>query len=398
MYFSLLTFIVLIFILILYIKKEFEKTYILYSIFLFLIFYTPSVYYIFGGNSYKYFSDETFNHYMLYSSLIFAINILILGLKYTTGIPLIKIGLTGNEIIKSNILTYAYIFIITIIIFFYIFFNFYSFPLISLAFNGVLLERPDITGSIPNFYSFSTIMVFVIPSFYFLLYNKIKNYKLLNILSILVVMLLCTISGHKGIVTFLFVFFWIVILKLKIDLKFPIILLVLIFIYAVTKGVKVINNETLGYLIESPLRRFFVTQGTCFIYRIYAIDIDYSFIKDIPLKVQICDMMYGGNGNGCSSPTVFIGDMLIKYGYLISTLTYTFVVYLIVLTIKNIDYHFKRNYFVLWSFYSIMYLIGMAEISIYSFIRITIILLNFLIIILLSQINKNTLNEYFRDK
>lgn len=384
-YFSILSLLTAFLIFTTWKNKEYKKSYILYFIFVFIIFYTPSIYFLLGGETYHYFSDKTLQHYMLYSSIIIFFNIVALYIKKTKLVPLLNEKLIKNIFTKNtNKYHIIYFGIIVSVVFTYIALYFYRFPLVSYLFFGNLLERPDVTGNIPHFYTFSTFMGTIVPSFYFYYFDKIKkNY--IHILSVIIIIILMTIGGHKGIVAFFAIFYWIVIYKGKINYKLPLIILLLIVIYAVTKGVNKLNIETFQYLLDSPTRRFFVTQGTCFIYRIHAMDVNYIFDATIPIKNQLCDIMNDGKGFGCSAPTFFIGDLIIKYGYIIATIIYTFSLYIIIVLIKNIDYFLKNNYFLLWSLFSIFYLMGMAEISIYSFLRILSILINVIIVYIIAN-------------
>jgi hypothetical protein len=369
-------------------RGEFRKSYAFYFLFVFIIFYSPAFYFVTGGTAYRYFSDDTLHHYMIFSSVIMAFNLIFLYFKESKIFPVIdkKHILNISENLKSwPVKIYFGIIVVSVLL--YCCFYLTRFPLISLALKGVLPERPDVTGDIPHFYTLSTFMLFIIPSVFFYYYPVIKNLYI-KILLTLFVFILLIISGHKGIIAFFAIFYWVTILNMKVSYRFVVILLGLAAAYAVTKGVDKLNYETIEYLTTSPLRRFFVTQGTCMIFRFHALDIQYVFDSAVPIKNQICNFMSGGLNNGCSSPTFFVGDLMIKYGYYISVLIYTASLYLIILLIKNIDYHFKGNNFIGWSLFCIFFLTGMAEVSSDSIFRIFAIILNVFAVFVLTSFFK----------
>ena len=372
-----------------YKRGEFRKSYALYFLFIFIIFYSPAFYFVTGGTAYRYFSDDTLRHYMIFSSVIMTFNLIFLYFKESKFFPVIDkkhIQNIGEDLKTWPVKIYFGIIVVSVLL--YCSFYLTRFPLISLALKGVLPERPDVTGDIPHFYTLSTFMLFIIPSVFFYYYPVIKNLYI-KILLTLFVFLLLIISGHKGIIAFFAIFYWVTILNMRVSYKFILILIVLAAVYAVTKGVETFNLDTIEYLTTSPLRRFFVTQGTCMIYRFHALDIQYVFDSTVPIKNQICNFMYNGDGMGCSSPTFFVGDLIIKYGYYLSALIYSVSLYVIFLLIKNIDYHFKGNNFIGWSLFSIFFLTGMAEVSSDSIFRIFAIILNvFALFVLTSFFNK----------
>ncbi len=331
---------------------------------------------------------------MNYSCVIMGINLIFLYFKNKRIFPVLNekhlINISDN-LLSKPVMIYFGVIVISVLI--YIGIYFFRFPLISYAFKGVLLERPDITGFVPHFYTLSTLMVFIIPSVFFYYYPVIRNNYLKIILTVSIALLLI-ISGHKGIIAFFAIFFWLNILRGKISYRFILILLGLVVIYAITKGVTSFNSETIEYLATSPIRRFFATQGTCMIYRFHALDIQYVFDSTVPIKNQLCDFMYGGNGMGCSSPTFFIGDLIIKYGFIVATLIYIISLYVVIVLIKNIDHHFQNNNFIKWSIFCIFFLTGMAEVNSESIFRILAIILNvFAVFALTSFFQKSILKD-----
>ena len=380
--------------------NEQNKTYPIYFLFVLLIFYTPSIYYFFGGTSYRVFNDDTYSHYMNYSSLIIWINSIFLIIKNSTSVKPVKNAfLTRLKNEQINIYVVAYFGVILLLILGYIGLYFQEFPLISFLLNGVLLDRPDTSGAIPHFYTLSTIMLFIVPSIYIYLFNHIK-YKITHVIILCFVALILTISGHKGMITFFFIFYWYFVLERKINLKFIIIIGVLFTVYAATKGISNLNYETAEYMMTSPFRRFFVTQGACMISRFHMMDIGYVLNAVDPIKNQVCEVMHGGvqEAGGCSAPTFFIGDILLRYGYVVATIVYIASVALIFWVIKNVDVLYPDNLFVKWNLFCIFFLTGMVEISEHSIFRILLIIIHIYLTCLLASLkfDPRTLAHYFQ--
>ncbi|PKP18953.1 MAG: hypothetical protein CVU05_12425 [Bacteroidetes bacterium HGW-Bacteroidetes-21] len=392
--FSVLSALTLLLIFLIFKNKEYKNAYALYFLFVFIIFYSPALYFISGGTAYRYFENSTLTHYINFSSVIISLNLFFLFFKNKKFFPVInKKYVEKFSENKVNKLTFIYFGVIILTIIAYIGIYFMRFPLISLLFNGELLERPDVSGNIPHFYTFSTVMLFIVPAIFFYFYPMIKSVYFKILLTGLVFLLLI-ISGHKGIITFFAIFFWFTILERKINFKFVGIVVVLLVVYGITKGINFTDPGTIEYLATSPLRRFFVTQGVCMIYRFHALDINYIFEAAVPIKNQICNFMYNGDGMGCSSPTFFVGDLIIKYGIVAATSIYVASLAFSMWIIKNVDEYFSKNYFVKWSLFSIFFLMGMAELSFESILRIIAITLNvFIVFALSSYFNKTSLSN-----
>ncbi len=383
--FGILTFFLSILTFCIFYFKEHKKNYIQYFLFLFIIFYSPAVYYIFGGTSYKIFNNESFINYLWLSIFIFFVNIIFLVLKQTSIIPFIrpikKIITVENRMTLAVAIYFAFI---TLVLIMYIGMYANNFTLIHYIRYAEIIKRPDSVGSIPHFYIMSTFLMMIFPSFYFFRAKKItKIYE--HFIWLMLITFFSVVAGHKGLITFFMIFFWYHILEHRIDIKLLTILLILLVIYALTKGVA-INTHTLSYLTESPLRRFFVTQGACMINRLYLVDINYFWDSQIYIKDQVCASMSHVDIGDCTAPTFFIGDLIVKYGYFTALLIYIIVLALIFFVIKQLDFYAKDNLFVKWNLFIIFFIIGMSEISIYSSIRIAVILFNLFFVTFLSKI------------
>ena len=368
--------------------KEQNKTYPLYALFILLIFYTPSIYYFLGGTSYRLFDDSTFISYMNYSSLIIGVNAFFLIIKNSTIIKPIKndflVRLKNGSV---NLYLLSYFSIILLITLGYISYYFKDFPLISFLLTGILMDRPDTTGSIPHFYTISTIMLFIIPSIYIYFLNKIKS-NTLHVIILALIGCFLAISGHKGMITFFAIFYWYYVLQHKINFKFIIIICVLLLVYSATKGINNFSLETLEYLMNSPTRRFFVTQGACMITRFHMVDINYVLNNIEPIKNQVCNVMHQSeiNAASCSAPTFFIGDIIIKHGFVVATIVYILSAAIIFWIIKIIDINYNNNLFIKWNLFCFLYLIGMAEVDIYGVLRVITLIAHVYIVCFLSSL------------
>lgn len=364
-----------------FVFKEYKKMYILYFLFLVTIFYSPALYYYFGGKSYFTFNNKALIQYYYLSSFIFFVNSIFLFLKQTAFFPTIKQTQIFYFHRKSNLLKIYFRIIISLILF-YIILYFNKFPLIHYIQYHEIIERPDTTGSIPFFYTMSTLMMFILPSFYF--YKIEEKNKFQHAIWLLFISITMIIGGHKGIIAFFFIFWWFFILKAKINLKLILIVSLLVVIYAINKGIA-INANTLDYLFSSPYRRFFVTQGACLINRLHLININFPWDTAFDIKVQVCSYIFNSELGSCSAPTFFIGDLIVKYGFFIACLLYVLVLGAIIFILKIINILPKQNLFLNWNLYMIFFLLSMAEISFSSFLRIITIVLNIVIVVVLAH-------------
>jgi hypothetical protein len=217
--------------------------------------------------------------------------------------------------IKDNIYIKIYflLFLVPILAYYALYFK--QFPMVQLFITGNLIDRPDMDGSIPHFFTVSVIVAIIIPSIYFFYFDKIKSLKLHFFINIILVLLFVP-PGHKGFVIYYAIFMWLYIFKGKIDLKLFLVFIFLMFLYMITKGITEINSEIISYMMNSPFRRFFVTQGACFIHRIDMINEGFDFINNANirgLKFDVFAHMYNTTSIIGSAPTFYTGDFLVKY-------------------------------------------------------------------------------------
>ncbi|WP_425235170.1 hypothetical protein [Ulvibacterium sp.] len=157
----------------------------------------------------------------------------------------------------------------------------------------------------------------------------------------------------------------------------------LLTIYTVTKG-KTLNKETLAYLMESPPRRFFVTQGSAFITRIsmarrdlYQGDVhDYQLIKR-----ETFQAIYPNTNDRGAAPTMFLGDMHVRYGMVLTCIGYIGFLVFSLPFIKGVDNMPERKLHIWWSLFIYFFLLGVAEVSYTSSLRILLALFNLMFLV-----------------
>lgn len=354
--------------------QEIKKSLRLFFVILVTIFYTPMLYFsVFEGLSYKYFSENAYEDYLVVSGTVFLFVTLFTILKYRSNLC-VKVDTREKPLCQ---LGHVYMAFATICVFLYVWFFADGFPLIQLITQGQLIDRPDTTGSVPHYYSVSTYLCFVVPGFYFYLKDKIKS-DFLRLSLLLLAILLTILDGGKGVVVFFFIFIWLFQEHAQINLKLLLMGSVSLVIYLLLKGRWVLNAETFEYLLTSPLRRFFVTQGACFINRIEMI---YSgFLFDMSsVKSDVYRFMYGEWGG--TAPTYFLGDLIVRYGYFSAFLLHGIVLCFVFVFSVLVDAVEEERLFVQWNFSIILLLIGYAQIDLPSIARVVAIFATVVIVL-----------------
>ncbi|UWZ97354.1 hypothetical protein [Vibrio splendidus] len=297
-----------------------------------------------------------------------------------------NINVRVNKINQSLCARIYAILIVLPVVFYYLYFA-KQMPLLHFILSGDLIERPDVTGSIPFFYTVSTLVWIVIPSIYFINFDKVKGRANHFIINALIVFMLIA-SGNKGSVVYYFLFCWFYILNFKVGFKVGLMFIFLIFVYLITKGISEFNADTFSYVLESPFRRFFVTQGACFITRfdmvIDGYEVELANARGI--KFDVFQKMYNTTDIVGSCPTFFTGDLVVEFGVIASLIFFCsiclFVCFLSSFSISDLS----TRLCIYWSVFSVLFLISLAEISINSALRATVALVNFFALFYLSKI------------
>ncbi|SHM61177.1 hypothetical protein [Gracilibacillus kekensis] len=365
--FSLLTLMYVSFLFIGFRYNEHKKSLVIFYVISTIIFYTPSIYYsIFLGEAYKVFSAGSYLQYLAFSILYFLIITLLIIVKNSINFSK---NITFNH--SSNKLVYLYMGYVTAAILAYVVFYFDRFPLINLVLEGSRIERPDMSGSIPLYFTFSTFIFFIIPSYYLYFYDRIQS-NVVKLILFAAVSIILLIGGNKGVLVYFYIFFWIFIFKMKINFKLLTMVVIAFSAYLFITG----------SLVTSGIRRFFVTQGAAFIARFEMLNIDFPF--DLHnIDGQVFEFIYGyPDGSG---PSFFVGDFFIHIGYIIGTATMLLIFLVFFYISRFIDVHFKNNLFILWSFTAVIYILGMGSLDFPAFCRIVAISLNAIIVVSLQN-------------
>lgn len=380
----------LIFIIIIIKTKEYKRSLVVFLIIVTTIFYTPVIYYtLLNGTAYKKFTSVALLDYMLLSSIIFVQFILLLLWKQR-----IKIKKINTDYHMSNrpLMIKLYMGIIILSLVGYIALYFEYFPLVSRIIRGSSALRPDVGGTLPVYTLFSTFSLFILPSFYFYFKDYIDKHPIVKLIAIAALSVMLIIGGNKGVLIFLFIFIWAYEYKFKLNYKIFLMGIFGLLVYLLLKtGDTTSNINIFKYIATSPMRRFFVTQGSGFINRIHLFIVEYDFLNNIPIKEHVHKYIYMSTIG--SAPTYFLGDLLIKYGYIISLTIHFIVIGITTIISKFIDLNFAKSLFVKWSFFSILYLLGMAEIGKAFYYRALAIVLNVLIILVIER-----LSQYYNNK
>lgn len=377
--FSFIT-LALFFVLCVYIfSAEIRKPSVLYSLSLVTIFYTPSIYFYFGGTAYRFFDDQSLVLFFYVGGMfLFLYGVLMLFIR-AYFFPSGSVKFNSNLFVKI----YFLFFVGIICVYYAIYFK--SMPLMYFLISGEMIDRPDLTGSIPRFYTVSSLVMVYLGSTYFYYFESIKR-KWLHVLINLSMCFIYVMAGHKGFVVYYCLFLWIFVFKLAVDLKIFFIFFALLFVYMLTKGITHVDADVLAYMMDSPFRRFFVTQGTGFIHRLDLLEFGGVLEHARGIKFAVFQKMYNVPFDG-SAPTFYTGDLIVKYGYVYSYLIFILISSFLLLFCQCV-YRLSCNkrLFLFWNFYVVTFLISMAEISFSSSVRVLLVFVNLTLVYFLGRI------------
>lgn len=355
-------------------KYELNKPLSFLLLCMFITFYTPVVYYVLmEGDSYKFFDEASLVIFMMIGLVLF-FEIAVLSIYYRN-----KRRIKHNyNFIESNCFN-IYISLIIFLITTYIFMEwdkFLIFKIINETDND--LTRSDISGVLPYWYTISSILMIIVPSIYFYVIERYNMGFGKHILFILLCMVLM-IDGNRGVCVYLCFFYLLFILKknkLFLLAAFPSTL----FIYAYFKGIKYFDFDVISLVIDGAVRRLFVTQSACFINRIYLNEEGYYFDQDSRISDEIFHYIFGVYGG--SAPTMFMGDLILQYGYVIAFIVTFLIIWLLVYLSHIIQYDYN-NKFICWNYCIVVFMLFMSELSLSHFYRIVLAFMNCIIFIAL---------------
>lgn len=367
--------------------KEYKKSLSVLYIIVTTIFYSPVIYYsVLNGTAYRVFSDKDLKYFIILASVVFIQFSLLILFKNSYKLKPKKISLTSY----NNPLLMVYILGIILVVFGYLILHFESLPLYQAVKYGLIIDRPDTVGYLPNYFTFSVISTLLLPGFYFFYINTINKNKFTKILILTILSLILVAGGNKGLIAYFFIFIWIYEFKLKINFKLIAMFISLFWIYLILKtGEILFSLETIEYSISSPIRRFFVSQGSGFLARISMMNEGFSFESVEAIKTYVYEAIYGVFGG--SSPTYFLGDLVVKYGFFGGMIFHLLLLVVIFGFSRYIDTNYKNDLFIKWNFFIVLYLLGMAELSEVFLFRLLAVLVNILIVVILIKANNKKL-------
>lgn len=371
--FFILTFMLIINSMLLFLYKEHKKTLLLFFVLISTQFYTPVLYYyILKGKAYVSFQPEDLENFINICTGVYVLFFCFVLLKNNTRRIAVKVS---N--IRSGCLDRIYMLLIGGGIFIYIGIFFFSFPLVQAVVNRVLIERPDVGGYLPHYYVCSTFMYFIVPALYFYICETFSPNRVQKVFLLGLTTLILVIGGNKGVLVYLYLFIWMYEWKGKINLKMIALFSVSLLFYFILKDGM---NRGIGEILLSAIRRFFVTQGAMFINRL-AMKREGFVFGDIANDVY----SYVYEENGGSAPTFFLGDFMIRYPDYVAWMLFLLVMAGLMAMAKQIDAARKRKLYMLWGYFSLVYVWGMGGITRGSLFRCGAIALNLLILFILDR-------------
>lgn len=333
-------------------------------------FVTPALYYsILHGDSYLKFTQSDYSLYLFFGVFFFSCLIIFNFLQiYYRNIIHQKIK---TLISFSGTAKYYSVILIALVCGYIIIFR-NGLPLFQLFSSSSplnSLERPDVTGALPHYFTVETIASAVIPLLYLYFYSRRNWTKVQNLVYLIFVIFLMTVGGNKGLLIYFFLFLWIYVWEMKVDWKIIISGVFCLFLYELIMVGRAGFNDSLFTILSSPLRRFFVTQGAMMVNRIALISRGYDF-ADHYISADVFTYVYGETGG--AAPTFFAGDFFVKFGYAIG-LFFSVVVFVLLYVISiEIDGYQKEKLYIQWYFYFLLYLLQMSTIDYGFIIRIVI--------------------------
>lgn len=365
-------------------KSEILSPYTFFYIMISIEFVGPLVYYlIFNGQSYRFFSEEALLLYYIIAFFSFCVFIIQIKAKKRASFKHLEFKKKGYE----KKLFYLYmVLVLTTIILYLIKYRNQLLLLNILQGSNEDLVRSDTSGLIPHWYTISSFISLIIPSFYFYFSAKIKNESVKFIL-FFVIAFLTIIDGNKGLFIYLVLFMFLYVYKFKVN-RYTIAGTgaAFFFYYLLKAG----NISRIGIIFESAARRFFVTQGACFINRIEMSLNGYDFSQSSRISTDVFQHMYRYSGG--AAPTVFWGDIYVKYGMIILLLSIVISNWILYRFSNFIVRDYKNNMFMYWSYASVAYMLCMSELSFDHILRFLMILIN--CVIFLATVGKRNQNDF----
>jgi hypothetical protein len=351
------------------------------------MFFSPVIYYdVLSGTAYKGFDVEAMNQYKLFGiiSYLFIIFILIVFNGKICKKRDLKIVYTYSVFYK------LYVCIIIILVFIYLSIYFNKLMLFRIL-NGLgdYDIRPDSYHIVPFWFSFSSLIDICLPSFLFAYIKSIKKDRYIMFF-VLIQACALVLGGNKGNLIYFVIFFLLFFVfesSIFIKIFFAILSIFSFVFYIFIKGQNLyifFNDEK---ALASPFRRFFVTQGAGLINKLYMLKegmfVHVNHLSSLEIKRNLFSYIYGKTDG--AHPTYFVGDIILKYGFIIGYLMNFYILYFIFYISEIIYYKFSNNLFLSWNFCFFCFLIGNSSFEKPNFYRFLIILFNVFLFFLLNK-------------
>lgn len=355
---------------VLYKKNELFSPYTFFSFVISVELLGPLYYYIvLNENAYRDFNEETLTIFCMITIFVFFIIALVPQINYifSIKIPIVSCG--------KKIIFYIYTLVVTLVIM-GLLYNYRNELLLVaiLGDNNINLLRNDETGIIPHWITISSFISCIIPSFAFFYIKYIKSYCLKFIL-ITFIGILTMIDGNKAGFIYIIIFSIIYVYKLKPNIYMLISTLLAFTGYFMIKGITELDQVD-SVAIDSPFRRFFVSQGAGFINRIQMVSDGYSFSSSRRIAEDVFYYIYGYEGG---APTVFWGDIFVEYGYVAMIFSILISVWIFYGISKKIYIYYYDNYFIYWCYSICIECLCFAEIGVSNLLRITLVFITWYI-------------------
>lgn len=277
------------------------------------------IYYAYGGTLYKTPSDLSIRYLILISMSINISYYFYVFFQKIKGIKKPQKNLNINDTLNISKLLYKYKFLFLLPVL-YIIYYFNSFPLYNII-KGIAIEessRPDVSGSLPRYYTFSVFLSsFTFP--YLIQLYALEKIKYKRFFLVLGLIFLSLIVGDKS--TLIMIVFYFVFIKGKVSLK-KIILFTFFFLlfYTIVKSLyyRQLVYDSSYVFMESIFRRVCLIGPATFGTYIDYFLIDGRVIQDNfnHIKQFVFYLIYGHSAGG--APIFFPASFLsyIGLGYL----------------------------------------------------------------------------------
>ncbi|MFK7886929.1 MAG: hypothetical protein AB8G16_08695 [Gammaproteobacteria bacterium] len=348
---------------------------LIYFIIITIIFFSPGVYYLFGGTAYRVFTDDALGSYLRTGTVLFLLSVGVVIIKTKLQRRFAVHGVVAPPV--PNTLVDLYCLGALAIATLYVAAFFREFALVSILTGGGKIARLDTTGAVPMYFTISTLFHIVLPSAFVLYCANLKS-TTVKALLLLVAVFFLAVSGHRGIVAFFLIFLWAYFLHRRLGLVAVLGGVFLLALYTVVQGITEFDQETIMYALSAPLRRLFVTQGAGMIVRFHLLES--GFLFDLAgVKDQVYRLVYGSTGAG-SMPTFFFADMLVVHGRALALLALTLFLFFVTVIAAWIDGRHPGNHVIMWSFYVAVYFFGFSEVGLSNALRALVIGVNLALI------------------